>query len=365
MGLREIWMNLGERSYPIYVGSGAISQTGRLIRKRLASSACAVVSHDDIIQLHGKTLEESLTRAGIKTHFIEVLPGEESKSWETAGWLHGRLIDLKMDRTSSVVAFGGGVVGDLSGFVASTYLRGINLVQVPTTLLSQVDSGIGGKTAVNHAKGKNLIGSFYQPRIAIMDPLITKTLPERERRSGLAEVVKHGVIADRELFKLLEEAGESALEDAEVLEEVISRNCAIKTRFVEQDERDVKGLRASLNLGHTLGHALEIQEHLSLRHGEAVSVGMVFAADLAVKRGLMRREDANRLEQLLQELRLPTKVSLQASQPILDTMRRDKKVKAGKIYFVLPKGIGDNPVLEPVSEEEIMGAMERLVVEKG
>ena len=364
MGLREIWMNLGERSYPIYIGSGALSETGRLMKERLPSSACAVVSHGDILELHGKALEEGLEEAGIRAHFIDVPQGEKSKSWETAGWLHGRLIDLKLDRASSVVAFGGGVVGDLSGFVASTYLRGVNFVQVPTTLLAQVDSGIGGKTAVNHAKGKNLIGSFYQPRLAVMDPVLTETLPERERRSGLAEVVKHAVIADRELFELLEEAGESALEKAEVLEEIVGRNCAIKARFVEKDERDVKGLRAILNLGHTLGHALEIQERLSLRHGEAVAVGMVFAAEIAVKRGIMHRGDADRLEHLLQELHLPTEVSLREADPILDAMRRDKKVEAGKIYFVLPRGIGDEPVVEPIPESEIMETMERLVVEE-
>lgn len=262
-GLRKIWVDLGARSYPIYIGSGILAETGRLMKERLPSAECAIISHSDILELYGKVLEESLEDAGIRTHLVVVPPGEASKSWETAGWLHGLLIDLELDRASSIMAFGGGVIGDLAGFVASTFLRGVNLVQVPTTLLAQVDSSIGGKTAVNHDKGKNLIGSFYQPRLVVVDPGLIETLPRRERRSGLAEVVKYGVIAERELFEFLEKVEEAALDDVETLEEVVSRCCAIKARFVEGDERDTKKVRASLNFGHTLGHALEIQRHLN------------------------------------------------------------------------------------------------------
>lgn len=362
--LRKIWVDLGERSYPIYIGLGVLSETGRLMKERLLSSACAVVSHREILELHGKVLEKSLEDAGIRAHFIVVPQGEESKSWETAGWLHGQLIDLKLDRNLSVMAFGGGVVGDLAGFVASTYLRGVDFVQVPTTLLAQVDSGIGGKTALNHVKGKNLIGSFYQPRLVVVDPSLTKTLLLRERRSGLAEVVKHGVIADRRLFELLEKARESTLYDVGTLVEMISMNCAIKARFVERDERDVVGVRASLNFGHTLGHALEIQGHLSLRHGEAVAVGMVFAADIATNRGLMQRGDADRLKHLLEGLHLPTRIPLREADPVFDAMRKDKKVDAGMIHFVLPRGIGMEPAVEPVSESEIMETMENLMVDQ-
>ena len=364
-GLREIWVELGLRRYPIYVGSGALAETGRLMKERLPSSECAVVSQSDILELHGETLKEGLEDAGIRTHFVVVPPGEESKSWERAGWLHGVLIDLKLDRTSSILAFGGGVVGDLAGFVASTFMRGVNFVQAPTTLLAQVDSSIGGKTAVNHAKGKNLIGSFYQPRLVVVDPSLIETLPLRERRSGLAEVVKYGVIADGELFERLEKAGESALDDAETLEEVVSRCCAIKARIVERDERDTEGARASLNFGHTLGHALEIQRQPSMRHGEAVAVGMHFAAEIAVRRGLMHRSDAERLRQLLKRLQLPVKASLREADPILDAMRRDKKAESGVVRFVLPTGIGREPVVEPVSEAEIVEAMKDfMVIEK-
>jgi len=361
-GLRKIWVNLEARSYPVYIGSGVLAGTGSLMKEHLPSAECAIVSHSDILGLYGKVLEESLEDAGIRTHLVVVPPGEESKSWETAGWLHGLLLDLELDRTSSIIAFGGGVIGDLAGFVASTFLRGVNLVQAPTTLLAQVDSSIGGKTAVNHTKGKNLIGSFYQPRLVVIDSSLLETLPQRERRLGLAEVVKYGVIAERELFELLEKAEEAVLDDVEILEEVVSRCCAIKARFVEGDERDTKGLRASLNFGHTMGHALEIRRHLSMRHGEAVAFGMVFAASIAVRRGLMRRGDVDRLKHLLEALHLPIKVSLREAEPILDAMRRDKKVEAGMVRFVLPTGIGREPVVEAVSESEIMETMEGFMV---
>jgi len=362
---REIWVELGSRRYPIYVGSGVLAETGRLMKERLPSAQCAIVSHGDILELHGEALKESLEGAEIETHLVVVPSGEESKSWERAGWLHGVLVDLKLDRASSILAFGGGVVGDLAGFVASTFVRGVNLVQAPTTLLAQVDSSIGGKTAVNHAKGKNLIGSFYQPRLVVVDPSLLETLPRRERRSGLAEVVKYGVIADRELFELLEEAGEAALDDAETLEWAVGRCCAIKARIVERDERDTRGVRAALNYGHTLGHALEIQSQLSMRHGEAVAVGMIFAAEIAARRGLMQRGDAERLRRLLKRLHLPTSVSIREAGPILEAMRRDKKVEAGAVRFVLPTGIGRAPVVEPISDAEITGTLKDSMVVEG
>lgn len=363
-GLREIWVELGSRRYPLYICSGVLTQTGRLMKNRLSSSVCAVISHSDILELYGDTLKLSLEDAGIDTHFIAVPQGEISKSWERAGWLHGALLDLKLNRTSAILAFGGGVVGDLAGFVSSTFMRGVNFIQVPTTLLAQVDSGIGGKTAVNHAKGKNLIGSFHQPRLVVVDPSLISTLPEGEMRSGLAEVVKYGVISDRELFELLEKAGGEALEDIETLEEAISRCCAIKARFVERDERDLKGVRISLNFGHTLGHALEIQMQPRLSHGEAVAVGMSFASDLAVRRGLMKKGDASRLRRLLERLQLPTMFSPK-SESILDWIRRDKKAEAGIIRFVLPTGIGTDPVVEPVEEAEILETLEGFMVVEG
>lgn len=364
-GPREIWVELGSRRYPIYIGSGVLAETGRLMREGLPSSLCAVVSHSDILELHGETLKKSLVGAGIGVNFIAVPPGEESKSWERAGWLHGALIDLNMDRSSSILAFGGGVVGDLSGFVASTYLRGVDLVQAPTTLLAQVDSSIGGKTAVNHAKGKNLVGSFYQPRLVVVDPSLIETLPREEQRSGLAEVVKYGVIADKELFELLEGGGEAVLDDARTLEEVVSRCCSIKARIVERDEKETEGVRAFLNYGHTLGHALEIQRQPSMRHGEAVAVGMLYAAKIAVRRGLMPRGDAERLRHLLEGLHLPTNFPLREAEPILDAMRRDKKAEAGVVRFVLPTGIGREPLVEPVSEAEVAETMVDFMVVEG
>ncbi|KON31381.1 hypothetical protein AC482_01010 [miscellaneous Crenarchaeota group-15 archaeon DG-45] len=356
-------MELGPRRYPIHVGCGILAETGRLMKERLPSTKCAIVSHADVMELHGGRLMEGIEEAGIEAHVVVVPPGEESKSWERAGWLHGALLDLKLDRASALLAFGGGVVGDLAGFVASTFMRGISLVQAPTPLLAQVDSGIGGKTAVNHARGKNLIGSFYQPRLVVVDPGLLETLPREERRSGLAEVVKYGVIADRELFELLEGAGEAAVDDAGTLEEIVSRCCAIKARFVEGDERDETGMRAALNLGHTLGHALEIQGKLSIRHGEAVAVGMLLAAEIAVRRGLMQRGEADRLKRLLKRLNLSTSITIGATDPVLEAMHRDKKAEAGTVRFVLPTGIGDAPVVEPISDAEVMAAIRDSVID--
>lgn len=362
---RELWVELGLRRYPIYIGSRVIAETGRLMNERTLSSKCAIVSHGDILELHGEVLKENLEDAGIWTHFVVVPPGEESKSWEKAGWLHGVLIDLELDRASSILAFGGGVIGDLAGFVASTFMRGVNLIQAPTTLLAQVDSSIGGKTAVNHAKGKNLIGSFYQPRLVVVDPHLIRTLPRRELRSGLAEVIKYGVIADKNLFELMEKTGETVLDDVETLEEIVGRCCTIKARIVEKDERDTEGIRAFLNYGHTLGHALEVQSQLSMRHGEAVSVGMFFASEIAVRHGLMHRGDAERLRHLLERLHLPTEVSLREADLVLDAMRKDKKAYAGVIHFVLPTGIGRAPVVETVSEAEIRETMQDSMVVEG
>ena len=360
--LKKIQVELGERSYPIYIGSGILTTTGQLMRKHLPSAECVVISHKDIMKLYGKILEESLEEAGVRKHLIVVPPGEESKSWETAGLVHSYLIDIKLDRTSSIIALGGGVVGDLAGFVASTFLRGVDLVQAPTTLLAQVDSSIGGKTAVNHTKGKNLIGSFYQPRLVVVDPSLIETLSLREQRSGLAEVVKYGVIANKELFELLEEVDEGVLDDVDTLEEIVSKCCAIKTRFVERDEKDTKGIRASLNYGHTLGHALEIQRPHSIKHGEAVAVGMIFASDIAVRYGLMHRKDFDRLKHLLESLHLPTKISLSETNHILDAMHRDKKVDTGLMRLVLPTGIGSAPVLRHISESDIMETLKNFMV---
>ncbi len=358
--IKPIRVELGKRSYPIYVDSGLISQAGELINANLHSAQrCVVVTSDDIHRLHGNSLMASLDESGIDAELVLVPDGEKSKSWDIGGILLGELVDLGFDRQSVVIAFGGGVVGDLAGFVSAIYLRGVRLVQVPTTLLAQVDSSIGGKVAVNHPKGKNLIGAFHQPSIVIMDPCLLGTLSQRELISGLAEVVKYGVIADSEIFNILEKKADDVLgRDLRVLTDVISRCCAVKARLVGLDERDTEGVRAALNYGHTVGHALELLTHLRMRHGEAVAVGMNVAAQISNRLGLIGEVDVERQIRLLRRLGLVTKLQNLDSSQLLEAMRRDKKVERGTIRFVLPTGIGSSPILRAVTDGLISQALE-------
>ena len=286
--------------------------------------------------------------------------GEEAKSWSEAARLVGELLNHGFDRRSALIAFGGGAVGDLAGFAAAIYLRGIDLVQVPTTLLAQVDSAIGGKVAVNHPKGKNLIGAFKQPGLVTSDQELLASLPERELRSGLAEVVKYGVIADSELFKKVEEKRDS-LQDAEpgALTEVVRRCATIKVGYVEEDERDLGGIRAALNYGHTLGHAVETLSAPRMRHGEAVAIGMGFAGRISVGLGLMEEGELERQQGLLESLGLETGIPDLKLSDILDALSRDKKVEGGSVRFVLPTGIGTAPVIRPIDETLILRELGR------
>ncbi len=353
-------VELGERSYNIYVGSGLISRTGELIKENLSSAdRCAVVTNDAVNRLHGIALMASLGETGIDAELVLVPIGEEAKSWDVAESLLGDLVDLGLDRKSVVIAFGGGSVGDVAGFVASIFLRGVRLVHVPTTLLSQVDSSIGGKTAVNHPKGKNLVGAFHQPSAVIIDPHLLRTLPQRELISGLAEVLKHGVIADSEIFNILEKRADGVLrKEMDVLTDLISMCCAIKAGFVELDERDTEGVRAALNYGHTAGHALELLTHLEMSHGEAVAVGMDVAAQISNRVGLIEKVDVERQRRLLKRLGLGTDLPDIDSSELLKAMHRDKKVEMNTIRFVLPTGIGSPPILRAVPDNLISQVLE-------
>lgn len=353
-------VELGERSYHIHVGSELISRTGELIKEDLSSAdRCAVVTNDVVNRLHGSPLMASLGEAGIDAELVLVPEGEEAKSWDVAENLLGNLVDLGLDRKSVVIAFGGGSVGDVAGFVASIYLRGVRVVQVPTTLLSQVDSSIGGKTAVNHPRGKNLVGAFHQPSAVIIDPHLLRTLPQRELISGLAEVLKHGVIADSEIFNILEKRADEVLrKEMDVLIDVISMCCAIKARFVELDERDTEGVRAALNYGHTVGHSLELVTHLEMSHGEAVAVGMNVAAQISNRLGLIEKLDVERQRRLLKRLGLETELPDVDSSELLKAMYRDKKVEMNTIRFVLPTGIGSPPILRAVPDNLISQVLE-------
>jgi 3-dehydroquinate synthase len=299
-----------------------------------------MVTNPVVNRLYGSTAMASLRRAGFTVTTIEVPAGERAKSLRQVASLYRAFLHHRMDRRSAVLALGGGVIGDLVGYAAATYLRGLPLIQVPTTLLAQVDSSVGGKVAVNLPEGKNLVGAFYQPSLVVSDTQTLKSLPLRELRAGLAEVVKHGMIADPELFAYLETHVDPILraEDGPIAF-IVARSCAIKAKVVEQDERE-EGIRAILNFGHTVGHALEAYAgYRRLLHGEAVAIGMVIATMLSAKRGLCEKEDLHRLRSLLERIGLPTTSSANVAS-LLKTINYDKKVKNQMIHFVLTKGIG-------------------------
>jgi 3-dehydroquinate synthase len=360
---RIIKVNLGERSYPIHVSAGSIRRAGTIISERLTGELrCAVITSEPVNRLHGESLTKGLAEANLEVDVIIVPDGEEAKSWNEAERVLGELLDLGMDRRSIVVAFGGGSVGDLSGFVSAIYLRGVDLVQVPTTFLAQVDSGIGGKAAVNHPKGKNLMGVFHQPSLVISDPELLVTLPREELISGLAEVVKYGVVSDADLFSLVESRSEDLIErDLSVLTEVVARCSVIKAGLVELDELDDKGLRSALNYGHTVGHALETLTNFGLRHGEAIAMGMTVAARISESLGLIDEKDVERQSALLKRLGLRIACPQLSASELMETMHRDKKAEGGSIRFVLSTGIGNPPTMKVVSDRLITQIMEQCV----
>lgn len=355
---RIVEVNLGERSYRAHISEGLIDRLGLLIEESLPGlTGCAVITSRPLRGLFGERVAKSLEEAGIRFDFILVPDGEVSKTWEEAGRVLELLLDLGLDRSSAIIALGGGSIGDLSAFVSSIYMRGLRLVQVPTTLLSQVDSCIGGKAAINHPRGKNLIGAYHQPSLTVVDPALLKTLPKEEFTSGLGEIVKYGVVADPELFGILESSREGLIERRmPLLVEVISRCLSIKARIIELDERDNKGHRAILNYGHTVGHAVE---HLTgMRHGEAVAFGMKVEAGISRSLGLLPKADEERLLLLLEELGFKKSLLNLNPSDILEVMKRDKKAEGGSHRLVLPTGIGNPPRLVKVSMEEITPHLE-------
>jgi len=334
-----IRVELGPRSYHIHIGPGLLRRAGELISSALTPRRLFLITHPVVDRLHGEALREGL--GGWQMATLPVPAGERQKSLRRAAGLWDELLALGADRSSAIIAFGGGVIGDLAGFVAATYMRGIAYVQVPTTLLAQVDSSVGGKVAVDHPRAKNLIGAFYQPQLVIADCDIVRTLPFRDYRAGLAEVVKHGVIADAELFGWLESnVGAVRARDPAAIAHMVGRSCEIKAAVVARDERE-SGPRAILNFGHTVGHALEsLTGYRTLRHGEAVAIGMVAAARLACGLGRLSSGEADRIERLLTSLRLPVRIPGLAAGAIVSAMAADKKAIAGGPRFVLPIAIG-------------------------
>ena len=359
MGLeayRAAGVHLGARNYPVLVGGGLLGRLGEAISEYIPGvTGCVVVTSPSVDALYGGQAMAALESLNPGKVFVP--EGEDAKTWGATENLLSSLMGRGLDRKSLVVALGGGSVGDSAGFAASIYMRGIRVVQAPTTLLGQVDSGIGGKTAVNHRPGKNLIGSFHQPSLVACDTALLATLPPRELRSGLAEVAKYGVVSDAILYKGLEVEAESILSgDVERLRWIVGRCAASKARYVEADERDDGGVRAALNYGHTVGHAVETLSNHSTRHGEAVAIGMVAASRVAMKLGLLKQTDLIRQINLLERFGLPVEVPY-GLEEVIPLMRRDKKAEAGSIRLVLPTGIGSEPVVRGVSEAELRGAL--------
>ncbi|HYA32011.1 MAG TPA: 3-dehydroquinate synthase [Thermodesulfovibrionales bacterium] len=339
--MQEIRVMLGERSYDVVIGSDMLSGlAGRL--KDFAFSRMVIVSNPTVYGLHGKALLSALSSAGFDAPVILVPDGEEYKELLWAYYIYGGLLKQKLDRASAVVALGGGVIGDISGFVASTYMRGISFIQVPTTLLAQVDSSVGGKTGVNHPLGKNMIGTFHQPRIVWADVSTLRTLPRRELLAGMAEVIKYGVICDEALFRFLEEKREKILGlDGGAVEHLVKRSCEIKADVVSKDERET-GLRAILNYGHTVGHAIEtVTGYSEYLHGEAVAIGMCLEAEISSLLGIMDRREVERIRSLVTSYGLPCRMPSEIDAGGLTAaMLHDKKTVAGRLKFILPERIG-------------------------
>jgi 3-dehydroquinate synthase len=341
--VRVVSVPLGQRGYDIKIGTDLLKLLGSECQRLGFGPACAIISDNRVVPLYGKKAQQALAKAGFESTVMTVPAGEKAKSLTSVEKCYNQLAAHRLERNSFIVALGGGVVGDLAGFVAATYLRGIPFVQVPTTLLAQVDSSVGGKVGVNLKAGKNLVGAFYQPRLVLCDMNTLATLPEREYRAGLAEVIKYGIIYDAQLFKRLESDLPALLRrETPTLAEVIARCCEIKAEVVRQDETET-GLRAILNFGHTIGHALEAISHYGkYLHGEAISIGQVAAARLSAEVLGLPVNEVERILNLFKRAGLPTKVSLTDGQreKLLATMKLDKKVSRGEIKFVLARKIG-------------------------
>jgi 3-dehydroquinate synthase len=351
-------VNLGPRSYDVRVGPGVLDRLGEWVRSVAPAGSAAVLSDATAGKLFAPAVVRSMEAAGYKTTAVQFPAGEESKSLEQAGRLYDTLFKHPFDRGSPFVAVGGGVAGDLVGFVAGTFKRGVPFIQVPTTLLAQVDASVGGKTGVNHKAGKNLIGVVHQPSLVAADVLCLKTLPADQFAAGMAEIVKHALIRDAALFDWLERHAERVVDRnspgwAELMTDLVAWNCAIKARVVEADETE-SALRGILNYGHTVGHALEaVLGYGAILHGQAVAIGMTAAAKLAAARKLIDAGLVERQRQLLARFQLPTDMPIVNADAALEAVRQDKKVKAGKVRFVLLAGLGKTAFFDDVTEAEI------------
>ena len=345
--IRTVAVGLDERAYEVVIGPGLIDDAGARLKPFLKRDRTAVVADETVFALHGERLRAALAAAGVEARFVVIPPGEGSKSFDGLADLSDRLLALELDRGDVITAFGGGVVGDLTGFAAAIYKRGVDFVQIPTTLLAQVDSSVGGKTAIDTPRGKNLIGAFHQPRLVLADLDVLGTLPAREMRCGYAEVIKYGLLGDFAFFEWLEANGAAVLaRDPAALAQAVARSVEMKAEIVAEDEREA-GRRALLNLGHTFGHALEAEMGFGdgLLHGEAVGAGMALAFRFSAAQGLCPGQDAARAERAIAAAGLPVRMSEVRAEPfcadaLVGHMVQDKKAEDGRITLILAHGLG-------------------------
>lgn len=365
--MASINVNLPQQSYEIAIGQTAapegaiapegIDQLGEMMSNLKLGKKVLLVSNPTIFKHYGERAVASLEAAGFEVASCTLPPGERYKTLSSVQKIYDTALLNRIERSSTMVALGGGVIGDMTGFAAATWLRGINVVQVPTSLLAMVDSAIGGKTGVNHPQGKNLIGAFHQPRLVLIDPEVLKTLPMREFRAGMAEVIKYGVIWDAELFAEMEASkrlDQLRYVKPELIASILTRSCQAKADVVGKDEKEA-GLRAILNYGHTIGHAVEsLTGYKVVNHGEAVAIGMVAAGQIAVELGMWQKEETERQDALIQKAGLPTKLPAGVDiEAIIESLQLDKKVKAGKVRFILPTQIGVVTITDEVPSDTI------------
>lgn len=350
---------LGDRSYSVFVEAGCLGRVGQWLAERGFRNV-HVVSQSGVWHHHGAVLQRSLAEVGLWTgdNAVSIVPdGEDAKTWAVAGSVLDDLVRRGLERGDALIALGGGVVGDLGGFAAATYLRGIPFVQVPTTLLAQVDASVGGKTGVNHPLGKNLIGAFHQPAAVFADPEVLRTLPDAELRAGLAECVKHGVIASADYLRFIEEQLPALLaHDSAAMTELLAESVRTKARVVAADERE-SGLRATLNFGHTVAHAIEATARFAWRHGEAVAVGIVVATDLSARLGLCEPALTERLAALLERAGLPVQLPAVPAAALLAAAGQDKKRRGGRLTWVLVRNLGDVVLRQDVPDELVLQAL--------
>jgi 3-dehydroquinate synthase len=354
--MQKITVKLAEKSYEIRVGSGILGQAGQWLKENGFSGKAVIITDSYVKGFYAEILQKSLSEAGFTVTVLDVPAGEAQKTLETAGLLYDGLAESFAERSTLILALGGGVIGDLAGFVAATYMRGIPYIQVPTSLLAMVDSSIGGKTAVDRGKMKNIVGAFYQPRMVIADIATLKTLPKDELSNGMAEAIKMAAIGDSKFFRFLEENTKRAMAlDTAVLEKIVVENAAQKAKVVSKDEKESGG-RITLNYGHTVGHAFESVSGFKLKHGQAVAIGMVAENSIARRRGLLPERQSFRIKQVIGEAGLPVSIpdlSTGEKERVLELIKHDKKVFNNKVRFVLLKNIGRPVIVDDIDPELI------------